>query len=40
VRRCRVVGAAFTELVPDLDANGLSVLVATRLVVRLLTALG
>lgn len=38
--RCRIVGAAFTELVPDLDPSGLSALVAARLVVRLLSALG
>jgi agmatinase len=38
--RCRMVGAAFTELVPQLDPNGLSALVAARLVVRLLGSLG
>ncbi|MGH2454951.1 MAG: arginase family protein [Candidatus Limnocylindria bacterium] len=37
--RCRVVGAAFTELVPSRDVNGLSALVAVRLVMRLLAAL-
>ncbi|MGH2462934.1 MAG: arginase family protein [Candidatus Limnocylindria bacterium] len=37
--RCRVVGAAFTELVPDLDASGYSALVAARLVIRLLSAI-
>jgi agmatinase len=36
VARCRVVGAAFTELVPALDVTGLSALVAVRLVMRLL----
>jgi arginase family enzyme len=35
----RVVGAAFTELVPALDANGLSALVVVRLVMRLLAGL-
>jgi agmatinase len=34
--RCRVAGAAFTELVPALDANGLSALVVARLVSQLL----
>jgi agmatinase len=38
--RCRVVGAAFTELAPDLDPSGYSALVAARLVIRLLAALG
>jgi agmatinase len=38
-RRCRVVGAAFTELVPDRDPSGDSALVAARLVTRLLSAL-
>ena len=37
--RCRVVGAAFTELVPALDANGISALVVVRLVMRLLAGL-
>jgi predicted branched-subunit amino acid permease len=32
------VGAAFTEYVPDLDANGLGALVAARLVVLLIGA--
>jgi len=34
--RCRVVGAAFTELVPALDANDVSALVVVRMVMRLL----
>ena len=34
--RCRVVGAAFTELVPALDANGVSALVVVRLTSQLL----
>jgi agmatinase len=38
--RCRIVGAAFTELVPDRDPLGTSALVAARLVIRLLGALG
>jgi agmatinase len=38
--RCRVVGAVFTELAPDLDPTGYSTLVAARLVIRLLAALG
>ncbi|MEO8638549.1 MAG: arginase family protein [Chloroflexota bacterium] len=37
--RCRVVGAAFTELVPALDVNGLSALVVVRMVMRLLAGL-
>jgi agmatinase len=37
--RCRVVGAAFTELVPALDVNGISALVAARLVMRLLAGI-
>lgn len=37
--RCRVVGAAFTELVPALDQNEASTLVVVRLVMRLLAAL-
>jgi agmatinase len=37
--RCRVVGAAFTELVPALDAGGLSALVVVRMVMRLLAGL-
>lgn len=37
--RCRVVGAAFTELVPERDPSGYSALVAARLVIRLLSAL-
>jgi agmatinase len=35
----RLVGAAFTELVPALDLNDLSALVVTRLVMRLLAGL-
>ena len=34
--RCRLAGAAFTELVPALDLNQVSALVAVRLVMRLL----
>ena len=37
--RCRVVGAAFTELAPDRDPSGASALVAARLVIRLLSAI-
>jgi agmatinase len=37
--RCRVVGAAFTELVPEHDPSGYSALVAARLVIRLLSAI-
>lgn len=37
--RCRVVGAAFTELVPALDHNDVSALVLVRLVMRLLAAI-
>ncbi len=37
--RCRVVGAAFTELVPDRDPSGYSALVAARLGIRLLSAI-
>jgi agmatinase len=37
--RCRVVGAAFTELVPGRDPNGDSALVVARLVIRLLSSL-
>jgi agmatinase len=37
--RCRVAGAAFTELVPALDANGLTALVTVRLVGQLLGSL-
>jgi agmatinase len=37
--RCRVVGAAFTELVPASDVNGISALVAVRLVMRLLAGI-
>ena len=37
--RCRVVGAAFTELVPALDASGLSSLVVVRLLMRLIGAM-
>lgn len=38
-QRCRVVAAAFTELVPELDVDGRSALVVVRLVTRLLAAL-
>lgn len=37
--RCRVVGAAFTELVPALDLNGASAMVVVRLVMRLLAGI-
>jgi len=37
--RCRVVGAAFTELVPARDPSAVSTLVAVRLVMRLLAGL-
>ena len=37
--RCRVAGAAFTELVPALDVNGVSTLVLVRLVMRLLAGI-
>lgn len=37
--RCRVVGAAFTELVPALDPSGLSSLVVVRLLMRLIGAM-
>jgi agmatinase len=37
--RCRVVGAAFTELVPARDLNDVSALVVVRLVMRLLAAI-
>jgi agmatinase len=37
--RCKVVGAAFTELVPALDANGVSAMVVVRLVMRLLAGI-
>jgi agmatinase len=36
--RCRLAGAAFTELVPSLDRNEISALVVVRLVMRLLGA--
>jgi agmatinase len=36
--RCRLAGAAFTELVPSLDRNEISALVVVRLVMRLLAA--
>jgi agmatinase len=39
VGRCRLAGAAFTELVPRLDRNELSALVVVRLVSQLLGAL-
>ena len=38
-QRCRLAGAAFTELVPELDLNEISALVVTRLVMRLLGGL-
>jgi agmatinase len=37
--RCRVVGAAFTELVPALDQHGVSALVVVRMVMRLLAGI-
>jgi agmatinase len=37
--RCRVAGAAFTELVPSRDVNEISALVAVRMVMRLLAGL-
>ena len=37
--RCRIAGAAFTELVPDRDVNERSALVVVRLVIRLLAAM-
>ncbi len=37
--RCRVAGAAFTELVPSRDLNEVSTLVVVRLVMRLLAAI-
>jgi len=37
--RCRVVGAAFTELVPARDQNEVSALVVVRLVMRLLAGI-
>jgi agmatinase len=37
--RCRVVGAAFTELVPALDATGLSSLMVVRLLMRVVGAM-
>lgn len=37
--RCRIVGAAFTELLPERDPAGDSALVAARLVARLLSSL-
>jgi agmatinase len=37
--RCKVVGAAFTELVPALDVNGVSAIVVVRLVMRLLAGI-
>jgi agmatinase len=37
--RCRVVGAAFTELVPALDINGVSAMVGVRLIMRLLAGI-
>jgi agmatinase len=37
--RCRLAGAAFTELVPELDNSGLSALVVVRLVSQLVGSL-
>jgi agmatinase len=37
--RCRIAGAAFTELVPSLDATGVSSLVVVRLLMRLVGAM-
>ena len=37
--RCRVVGAAFTELVPALDVTRISALVVVRMVMRLLAGI-
>ncbi len=37
--RCRVVGAAFTELVPALDLSGVSALVVVRMMMRLLAGI-
>jgi agmatinase len=37
--RCRVAGAAFTELVPSLDPGGISALVVVRLISQLLGAM-
>jgi agmatinase len=37
--RCRVAGAAFTELVPSRDLNEVSTLVVVRLMMRLLAAI-
>jgi arginase family enzyme len=37
--RCRVAGAAFTELVPARDVNERSALVVTRLVMRLIAGI-
>jgi len=37
--RCRIVGAAFTELIPGRDAKGVSTLVLLRLVMRLLAGI-
>jgi agmatinase len=37
--RCRIAGAAFTELVPSLDTTGLSSLVVVRLLMRLIGAM-
>jgi agmatinase len=34
--RCRMAGAAFTEIVPDLDVNGMTALVTVRLISQLL----
>jgi agmatinase len=37
--RCKVAGAAFTELVPARDANEVSALVVVRLMMRLLAGI-
>jgi agmatinase len=37
--RCRIAGAAFTELVPERDPNGVSTLALVRLVMRLLAGI-
>jgi agmatinase len=33
--RCRIAGAAFTEMVPSLDLNGMTALVTVRLISEL-----
>jgi agmatinase len=37
--RCRIAGASFTELVPDLDPSGIAALVVVRLVMRLVAGI-